>query len=98
MKCAPERDKLTINQCANGEEKKKCLWKGGIGTESTAIPQQYLVLVKDCLNVALTKKFASVWPWTKFHFFFFISEARVPPVNYDLSKIYKSNNQEHLSA
>lgn len=31
-------------------------------------------------------------------FFFFISEARVPPVNYDLSKIYKSNNQEHLSA
>lgn len=28
----------------------------------------------------------------------FISEARVPPVNYDLSKIYKSNNQEHLSA
>ena len=28
----------------------------------------------------------------------FISEARVPPDNYDLSKIYKSNNQEHLSA
>ena len=48
--------------------------------------------IRECLAMDQIPFFFS------FFFFFFISETRVPPVNYDLSEIYKPNNQEHLSA